>query len=125
MGLLDAVCKAVGALGRCLFEVVTTIFKIIIEFVADVLEWAYNLVERCIDKIQEGWRMYYVDVDVEKIPPSIIPRECLQGAKKISLGIMTDRSMNPRKVDRAFVHNTEDDELASQLGNKGVVELVL
>jgi|GEM_PF-1377685 len=108
-----------------LFDSVSVCFRDKIEFVADVLEWAYNLVERCIDKIQEGWRMYYVDVDVEKIPPSIIPRERLNGYKKLSLGIMTDKDMNPQKVDRVFVHNTEDDELAAQLGNKGVVELVL
>lgn len=125
MGLLDAVCKAVGALARCLFDTVTTLFKIVIEFVADVVDWALDLVDRCWQKIQEGWRMYYVELDVEQIPPSIIPRERLQGAKKVSLGIMTDKNMTPRQLDKAFVHNTVDEELNAQMGNKGCVELVL
>ena len=110
---------------QCLFDVVNTIFKTRIEFVADVLGWALNLVERCMDKIQEGWRMYYVEVDVEQISPHIIPRDRLAGAKKVSLGIMTDKNMNPKKVDRAFVHNEVDDKLAAQLGGKGVVEITL
>ena len=123
--LLDDLCKAIGALGRCLFEIVKTIFKYLIKFVDDVLSWANELVERCWAKLQEGWRMYYVDVDVESIPPNIIPRERLQGAKKVSLGIMTDRNMNPKTVDRAFVHTTEDQELKSHLGSNGVLELEL
>lgn len=125
MVLLDAVFKAVGALARCLFEVVTTIFKIVIEFVADVVDWALDLVERCWQKIQEGWRMYYVELDIEQIPPSIIPPDKLQGAKRVSLGVMTDKNMTPRQLDRAFVHSRVDKELASQLGNQGCVELVL
>ncbi len=125
MELFDAVCKQIVAFSRCLFNVVKTVIKTLIEFVADVVEWALDLVDRCIDKIQEGWRIYYMEVDVEQIPPHIIPRDRLAGAKKLSLGVMTDKNMNPKKVDRAFVHNEVDDELAAQLGNKGVVEITL
>ena len=125
MAFLDDLCRAVGAIGRCLFEAVATVFKFIIEFFADVVSWAHDLVHRCWNKIKEGWRMYYVDIDVEKIPPTVIPRERLAGAKKVSLGIMTDENMNPKRIDKAFVHSTEDNALREQLGNGGVVELVL
>lgn len=125
MELFDAVCKQIVAFSCCLFNVVKTVIKTLIEFVADVVEWALDLVDRCIDKIQEGWRIYYMEVDVEQIPPHIIPRDRLAGANKVSLGILTDKNMNPKKVDRAFVHNEVDDELAAQLGGKGVVEITL
>lgn len=125
MNLLDSICFAVGKIGRCLFEVVKTIFKYVIELIADVFAWAKELLNRCIDKIREGWRMYYIDVDIEKIPPSVIPRDRLKGATKVSLGIMTDKAYNPKVVDRAFVHTSEDNELKMKMGNTGSLELVV
>lgn len=123
MSLLDDICVAVGRIGRCLFDAVMTIYKLVVSFVADVCVWARDLFNRCRDKILEGWRVYYVDIDVEKIPSSVIPQERLRGARKVSLGIMTDENLKPKKVDRAYVHTYDDADLSQAL-NDGVVELV-
>lgn len=125
MGLIDDLCVAVGAVGRCLFEIIETIFKEIIFFIEDVVSWAADFAQRCWQNLKQGWRMYYVDIDASEIPPTVVPPERLMGAKKISLGVVTDAHMKPKKVDRVFVHNDEDEMLKEQMGGKGVIELVL
>lgn len=125
LGIIDEVCVGLGKLTCCLFDIVYTVFKCVIELVKDVYKWARELFLRCADKFMDGWRAYYLEVDVEKIPPTVIPRDRLKGAKKISIGIMTDKNMNPQRVDRVFVHDTVDEHLACELGDNRCVELVL
>lgn len=125
MGLADDFCVALGRIGRCIFDVVQAIFKYTIQFVEDVLSWAEDFAKRCFRNIQSGWRMYYVDLDPEEIPPAVIPPERLNDARKVSLGVMVDPSLRPKKVDRVFVHNDEDKMLKEQMGDHGLVELVL
>lgn len=125
MDLIDEIAISLGKIGRCIFEVVRTIYTVIVELVVHVKKWAQTIFSRFAEKIKEGWRVYYLDVDVEKIPPSVIPRESLHGARKVSLGVMTDRNLTPKVVDQVFVHDTEDDDLKEMLGSKRSVELVL
>ena len=125
MAFIDDLCISIGRIGRSLFEVVSTIWDFVIKLVDHVLSWARDFVSRCWTKIQEGWRMYYVDLDVDKIPPHVIPKEMLRGATKVSLGLATDKNMNNMRIDKAFVHNTEDESLRKKMAGKNAIEITL
>lgn len=106
-------------------DAVKTVYRLTIRFLEDVLGWAGDLLARREKEIRNGNRIFYVDVDVDSIPPSVIPRHRLNGARKVSLGIVTDQYQKPQAVDRVFIHNDEDDLLKDQMRGKGAVELVL
>ena len=125
MNWIDDLCIAIGKIGRGLFEVVRTIFEAVITLFGHVLSWAKEFLNRCFDKIAQGWKMYYVDIDVNRIPPSVIDPEALRGATKVSLGLLSDKSLKKYQIDRAFVHNTEDSDLRNKMHGKKAIEITL
>jgi hypothetical protein len=77
-------------------------------------------------KIRNGWKMFYVEVDASRIPPSVVPVETLKNAKKVHLGVLTNPQGIPQNVDELFVPSSVDTTTREHMRDgHGAIELVL
>lgn len=100
-----SILLTVGAfmLAQYLFDHLREIIEGFLTFAGHVMGWASKVLRKFADVLERGQRLFVVEVDASRIPPDIIPKEKLVRAKKISLGVLTDREGNPLEVDTAFV----------------------
>ncbi len=122
---LGSIARILGECSRAIWEGCSIIICAILKLFDHIYSWAQNLVHTMANKFREGWRMFVAELDVSEIPPNIIPQEKLRGAKKISLGILTDKQCKPQKIDKAWAHKETDPAAREFFGKEEVVELEL
>ena len=108
-----------------LFENLSEIIGGFLKFVEHVMGWASKMFQKFADVLERGRRkLFAVEVDASRIPPDIIPKEKLKNAKKVVLGVLTDREGTPLEVDTAFVPTQGmDREFRQQLDEgEGAIE---
>ncbi len=120
---LGFVAKLVGGLSRLLWEGFKFVVCAVLELVDHILSWVEEVFTTIAEKFAEGWRAYVVEIDAHEIPPSVISKEKLQGAKKVSLSVLTDKYCNPQRVDRAVAHNEMSAECNELFGGRSVIEI--
>lgn len=101
-----SILLTVGAfmLAQFLFEHLSEIIEGFLTFAEHVIGWASKMAHKFADILEKGRRkLFVVEVDASRIPPDIIPKEKLKNAKKVPLGVLTDREGTPLEVDTLFV----------------------
>lgn len=109
-----------------LFQDVEEIIKGFLTFAKHVMGWANKMFSKFEDFLKnKGGKVLVVEVDADKIPADIISKEQLGKAKKVSLGLLTDKEGNPHKLDTVYVPTEGmDDEFRQHLDEGGgVIEL--
>lgn len=120
------IVQAIGWASHAIWNAIVEIWRGFVRFFDVVVAWGQKVYSRFLSKLRQGWRMYYVEVDASRIPPSVVPTSQLQGAKKVHLGVLSDSSGVPHQVDEIFIPTAVDAETRQNLreGN-GAIELVL
>lgn len=91
-------------LAKFLFDHLCEIIEGFLTFAKHVMGWTSKMFHKFADVLESGRRKLFVaEVDASRIPPDIIPKEKLAGAKKVQLGVLTDREGVPIEVDTTFV----------------------
>ncbi len=114
-----------GGFSRRAWELIKFTFVSILKLVDHILSWVDHLLETMRDRFMAGWRLYQVELDVHEIPPNVIPPEKFQGAKKVSLSVLTDKYNNKKEINRAVLHNSKDKEYEQVLDGKDIIEITL
>lgn len=123
--IVTLLCGGVGGMLISLFLDVREIISGFLTFAKHVIGWANKMFSKYEDFLKKGGKTVIVEVDSDKIPKDIISKEQLAGAKKITLGLLTDKEGTPHKLDTVYVPTEGmDDELRQHLdeGN-GVIEV--
>lgn len=117
---------AVGWLSAAIWQGVKILLDVIVRFLETVVGWAHKMWAKYTEKIRNGWKLFYVEVDASRIPPSVVPVETLKNAKKVHLGVLTNPQGIPQNVDELFVPSSVDATTREHIREgRGAIELVL